>query len=197
MDLQQEERVKGNSKTHRRQVSCALLLVLASAWNPAIPARAQQAAGQNQNGGFAESRGVRVQVPPGWSINRNLIAAAGPVALTNFGGVYLRGGILPPGGAEIEVTSIRLPADLQGFVRNELRGTVLDPVRPFSDSGKVGLQAAYTFDLSAGAVEKNVAIYIPRGAVLYKFYLSYWNGDRNEANLINTLGRVVREAQLR
>jgi hypothetical protein len=166
-------------------------------WMPA-QAQQKQTGGQNQNGGgLVESRGVRARVPAGWSSNQNLIAAAGPIAFTNFAGTYLRGGILPPGGAEIEITSIRLPADVPGFIRNELRGTTLEPLRPFSDSGKVGTQAAYTYDVAAGAIQRNVAIYIPRGAVLYKFYLSYWNGDRNEASLINTLGGVVREAQLR
>lgn len=159
-------------------------------------ALAQQ--GQNRPAnGSVESRGVRLQVPAGWSCNQALLDASGPIALTNFGGAYVRGGILPPGGAEIEITSVPAPANLTDFIRQELRGTALDPPRPYSDSGKTGIQAAYTFEVAAGVVEKNLAVYIAHGPVLYKFYLSYWNGDRNESALLATLGRVVREAQLR
>jgi hypothetical protein len=185
--------VKRDHRHHALWTTGALIAALAATWSPA---RSQQQApgAQNQT---VESRGVRARVPAGWSFNQNLIAANGPVAFTNFGGTYVRGGILPPGGAEIEITSVALPPDLAAFVRKELTGTALEPLRSFSDSGKVGMQAAYSFDIAGGAIEKNVAIYIPRGRTLYKFYLSYWNGDRNETNLIATFGGVVREAQLR
>jgi hypothetical protein len=151
---------------------------------------------QNQAGAVVESRGVHVPVPVGWTCNTALLAQAGPINLTNFGGAYLRGGILPPGGAEIDITNAPAVASVQDLIRNELRGVTLDPLRPFSDNGKTGIQAAYTFDVQ-GVVERNVAVYIPQGSALYKFYLSYWTGDRNEAALLGTLSQVVREAQLR
>ena len=165
----------------------ALILVLAVC----LPAQ------QQRPGAIVESRGVRLQVPAGWSVNQNLIAAAGPIAITNFGGAYIRGGVLPSGGAEIEITSVPAPPDVAAYARNELRGAAVEPVRPFSDSGKTGVQAAYTYEVTPRSFEKNVVIYIPRGPVLYKFYLSYWNGDRNEPAYIGTLGNIVREAQLR
>lgn len=171
-------------------VSIALVILLSQ------PSRGQQPRGGGQNQ-TVESRGVRLQVPAGWSCNQDLLAEAGPIALTNFGGAYIRGGILPPAGAEIEITSVPAPPSVPDFIRGELRGTSLDPLRPYADSGKTGIQAAYTFEVAAGAIEKNIAVYIPQGPALYKFYLSYWSGDRNEGALLDSLTRVVRGAQLR
>lgn len=186
----------GNSRIVYRFAAAGVLLAVAILLSQPSQGQQPRGGGQNQTSGVVESRGVRLQVPSGWSCNQDLLADAGPIALTNFR-AYIRGGILPPGGAEIEITSVPAPPSLPDFIRAELPGTSLDPLRSYSDSGKTGIQAAYTFEVGAGAIEKNIAVYIPHGPALYKFYLSYWNGDRNEGALLDALSRVVRGAQLR
>jgi len=153
---------------------------------------AASAAGQT-----VESRGVRIQVPAGWSVNQQLIAASGPVALTNFGGAYLPGGIVPPGSAEIEITSVPVPANLTEYVRNELRGANPGKMEEVAENGKAGLRTTYTYPISRGATIGNLAVYVPRGTTLYKFYLSYWSGTVNENALAEVLRSVIHEAQLR
>ncbi len=148
-------------------------------------------------GQTVESRGVRIQVPVGWSANQQLIAASGPVALTNFGGAYLPGGIVPPGSAEIEITSVPAPANLTEYVRNELRGANAAKMEEIAENGKAGLRTTYTYPISRSASIGNLAVYVPRGTVLYKFYLSYWSGTVNENALAEVLRNVIREAQLR
>ncbi len=149
-----------------------------------------------QASGWVASRGVRLQVPAGWTCNQDLLNRSGPIDLTNFGGAYLRGGILPPGGAEITITSVPAPPNLEEFIRRELKGASIRQLAP-AQTAPGAFQAAYTEDLARDAVMGNVAIYGPHGATLYKFYLSYWTGDPGEARLTETLARIAREARLR
>jgi len=163
-------------------------LFLASAQNPVAQTQ--------QSSGWVAGRGVRLQVPAGWTCNQDLLAMSGPIELTNFGGAYLRGGISPPNGAEVNITSVPNPANLQEFVRKELKGA---SVKQLAAATKLpaALRANYTQELAGDVVLSNVAIYLPHGATLYKFYLSYWTGDPNERRLTETLARLVQEAHLR
>jgi hypothetical protein len=148
-------------------------------------------------GSFVESRGARVRVPAGWSANDRLIAAGGPIAITNFAGAYAQGGLPPPGGAEIEITSVPSPPNLVDFIRKELSGAPIDPVQEFVEGPNSGLRTSYTESVSPDASLKTVVNYIPHGPTLYKFYLTYWSGDTRESALTAALSAVVREAQLR
>ena len=148
-------------------------------------------------GTWVEARGARVHVPNGWSYNERLVAASGPVNMTNFGGTYAAGGLLPPGGAEIEVTSVPAPPNLVDYIKRELKPAKVDKLQEMVAGEKSGIQASYVESISAGASLKTVVSYISHGAMLYKFYLSYWSGNRNEQGLAAAYEQVVKEAQLR
>src|SRR5437899_5252748 len=69
-----------------------------------------------------DGKGVQTHVPAGWTSNPALLKAGGPIAMTNFQGAYSQGGLLPEGGAEIEISSVPRPIELAGYARSELRG---------------------------------------------------------------------------
>jgi len=166
------------------------------AWLPALAILITQSTPSAPQSASVEARGVRVPVPAGWSANDRLIAASGPIAMTNFGGAYTQGGFPPPDGAEIEITSVPAPPNLSTTsARNWPARTWL----PCKSSRRVnsGIQATYTESLNPDTSLKTVVDYIPHGATLYKFYLTHWTGDRNEPALDATLANLVREAQLR
>src|SRR5260221_3359576 len=58
---------------------------------------------------LVEGKGAQVRLPANWKCNERLLTAGGPISCTNFTGPYQSGGLLPPGGAEIEITRIPRP----------------------------------------------------------------------------------------
>ena len=144
-------------------------------------------------GAWVESRGIRVHVPQGWSYNDRLVKAAGPVSMNNFGGVYVSGGVLPADGAEIEITRVPAPPDVTGYIQNELKGTNFEALR---ESGG-GIRTTYQETLYPGASLKTVVAYVPRGAWLYKFFLTYWSGEGGAPAFTAAFEKVMQEAQLR
>jgi len=148
-------------------------------------------------GAWVEARGVRIHVPLGWSYNDRLAAASGPISVNNFNGMYASGGLLPPAGAEIEITSLPAPPNLMEYIRKELRGAKIDSLQEMAAGDKSGIRATYFEEISQGASRKTVVSYIGHAGFLYKFYLSYWDGNRNEGALASLLDQVIKEAQLR
>jgi len=142
---------------------------------------------------WVESRGIRVHVPQGWSYNDRLVKASGPISMNNFAGVYASGGLLPPDGAEIEITSVPAPLNLTEYIQKELKGTKFEPLRETA----TGIQSSYVETFSGGGSLKTIVSYVAHGSSLYKFYLTYWTGNRGEPALAATFEKVMREAQLR
>jgi len=105
---------------------------------------------------WVEARGARVQVPAGWSSNARLIAASGPIAMTNFGGAYTQGGFPPPNGAEIEITSVPAPPNVVDYIRKELAGPDVAPLQEFAQGANSGIQATYTESLNPDTSLKTV-----------------------------------------
>ena len=144
-----------------------------------------------------QGRGVEVAVPPGWQYNRALLQRAGPIALTNFGGKYVRGGLLPPGGAEIEITDVPRPIELSGYARTELKGVQQLKFEEGASNGRQALRASYVDEVAAGVLTQNVVYYVPQGGRLYKFYMTFSSGDPHERDLVQTLENIVRESVLK
>src|SRR4051794_33436461 len=65
----------------------------------------------------AQGNGVRISIPGGWQWQTSVAQQGGPILLTTFGTRYDRGGIVPPGGAEIDVTRVSAPAALGDYIR--------------------------------------------------------------------------------
>ena len=148
-------------------------------------------------GNWVEAKGARVLVPAGWSHNERLLAASGPIAITNFGGIYATGGLLPPDGAEIEITSLPAPPNLVEYIRKELKGVKIDSLQEMQAGEKSGIQASYADTIAPGATLKTVVVYIVHSSMLYKFYFSFWAGNKGEQGLTSVFTNLVRESQLR
>ena len=144
-----------------------------------------------------EARGARVRIPAAWSCNHQLAAAGGPIACTNFNGAYLSGGLLPAGGAEIEITSVSRPLNLSSYSRAELKGAENLKLQELNSKGRPALRVSYTDKLAGDVSTQTVVYYVAQGNRLYKFYLTFASGDEHERDLIATLDAIVREAALK
>ena len=146
---------------------------------------------------WAEIGDVRVPIPPGWTFNRQLAAKGGPISLTNFGGAYARGGVIPPLGAELEITSVPKPAEIMEYIRTELRGVRELNIQQLSAGDNSAIRASYRDLMGTDVDTTTVVYYVPHSSNLYKFYLSYRTANANGKNLESLLGSEVREAALR
>jgi hypothetical protein len=109
------------------------------------------------------------------------------ISLTNFKGSYARGGVLPEGGAEIDIASAPIPAgSLVDYVHHELTGATIESLQ---DSGSV-VEVAYTDEFGPGLSYGNIAIYRTHGQMLYKMYLSYHANDPS-ANFLHSMFRQI------
>ncbi len=133
----------------------------------------------------------------GWIANKPVAEAGGPISLNNFRGAYERGGIVPAGGAEIEITSVPNPSNLTGYIRTELKGAGPGPFEEAVENGKPGIRVTYTETLASDIRLVTVAFYLPRGSILYKFYLTYRVGNKSEQDLRLLFSTVIAGAQLR
>jgi hypothetical protein len=144
-----------------------------------------------------EGRGASISAPAGWTCNAPLLAAGGPIACANFAEPNATGGVLPPGGAEIEITSVARPMALDVYARGELRGVRDVKLQEAPVGGRPALRAAYTEQVAPGVSTDNQVYYVAQGNRLYKFYLTYHSGDAQAAALVRTWETVVREAVLK
>lgn len=144
-----------------------------------------------------EGRGASVRVPSGWKCNDRLVAAGGPIACANFKEPYANGGLLPPNGAEIEITSVPRPVALDSYARGELKGVRGLKLQESPVGGRPAVTATYTDEVAPGVSTGNTVYYLAQGNRLYKFYLTYRSGNPQERELIQILGTMVREAVLK
>ena len=95
--------------------------------------------------GLAAAQGIRAPIPAGWQWNQAPVALGGPLALNNFGSAYDRGGILPPGGAEIDLTRVDLPATpLREYIDRELAGATVESMGEIGVGGSLGMRVIWT-----------------------------------------------------
>ncbi len=139
----------------------------------------------------AQLNGVTVPIPSGWQWNSSVTTAGGPISLNNFNSKYLSGGILPPGGAEIEVPRPEPPPSALGdLVREETQGASAVVSKEFSLAGGDAIRVAYQ-DAFGTLQYANIACYTVRGGKLYKFYLSHHAGDPNASNFAKAFDQLV------
>src|SRR5262249_39842724 len=114
-----------------------------------------------------------LRYPPTWQLRR-LFEIGGPIALNNFGGAYGRGGIIPQGGAEIDVTQIQLPMlHLEEIIKKDLDGALIESKNEMRIANHPATQVGYSYALTEELIYKNVAVYVPVLERLHKFFLSY------------------------
>lgn len=152
---------------------------------------------QPASSSWAEGQGARVPIPKGWSVNQRLADRGGPISMTNFGGAYARGGILPSLGAEIEIASFPNPENLADSIRKELRGVRHLSMQEASVGLDSGIRVSYRDSMGPQMEATTVVYYVPRGARLYKFFLTYRTNHPEGAALETSFEEEVRGAALR
>jgi hypothetical protein len=148
--------------------------------------------------GPAETRddlGIRIVVPPGWSVHEQLRAVGGPLNLNTFASQYEKSGIIPPGQAAIDITRVPLRQALNDYIRQDLQDTGQQQALAVQVGGTNGSEISYVDQFSQGLSYGNVAVYVPRGQQLYKFYLVYHQGDPQRERFGNDFQNVLRSVQ--
>jgi hypothetical protein len=117
----------------------------------------------------------------------------GPLSFNNFGNAFIQGGVIPPNGATIDVTSIPLPPPpLSNYIDAiELEGSTINSTTTLVVSNVSCTEVAYTDNYTATLTYANEAVYCPFGSVLMKFYLSYRSGDPNASQYLSSFQQFV------
>lgn len=128
------------------------------------------------------ANGVELEVPGGWTVDEESLVVGGPLSLNNFGNAYAQGGIRPEGGADIHVVAVPVPAiPLDEFIARELNGTDVEPATTITVAGEAATRVSYSVDFEGLFEEQTVAVYVPHGTEIYKFFLSYYSDDPSAA----------------
>jgi hypothetical protein len=132
-----------------------------------------------------------VVIPLGWQIHKDVFEDRGPIALTNFGAAYEKGGIIPNGGATIDITSTASSDSTLDVIRSELVGAenlATDDIRlPDGPALRARFDDTYTGDFRYS----NIAVYAARGSLTFKFYLTYRAGDAHAADFMQAFQSVL------
>jgi hypothetical protein len=141
--------------------------------------------------------GLTFRFPPDWQLNP-AVPEGGPISLNTFNSQYLQGGIIPAGGADIDIAYFPGPSgSVQQIMAEDLADAeeeAIDP-RGFLVGGTNGRRVSYTDTYTPNLVYKTIAVYVPAGAGLYKFYLTYHKGDPQEAQFIADYERILQSVR--
>lgn len=126
---------------------------------------------------------LTLRYPEDWQINPGLNQQDDPISLNNFNSSYLQGGIIPPGGADIDIA--RFPAinrPVADLIANELSDADQKKIdsHPYKIGDQQGTRVYYSDTYAPQFTYKNVAIYVATNDALYKFFLTYHQGDQHE-----------------
>lgn len=141
---------------------------------------------------------ISLAVPSGFRADQDPLSMGGPLSIDNFGGAYGQGGVIPSGGAAIDATVMPLPSGpLKDYISGkELGGALIQGTSTATVSG-ISCQEVKYLDVYTPALSyDNDAVYCPSGASLYKFFLSYNDGDPNSSVYEAAFQRVVNSAVL-
>jgi hypothetical protein len=141
----------------------------------------------------AEGGDVAVDIPAGWHWNRPTAGANGPISLSTSAGGFSSGGIVPDGSAEIDITSIPSPRNLQEAIRRELTGATIESFKEAALGSNPGVIVLFT-DEYGKLVLANEAVYVLRGSRVFKFYLTYHSGDPRANDYRSAFEQLVSHA---
>ncbi len=141
--------------------------------------------------------GVQVSVPAGWQWNAAVTNAGGPIAIDNFNHAHSSGGVVPPGGAEIEITRGQpLEGTLGSIIREETAGTSEASTRELTAGGVDAVRVAHQDSFGPNLRYSVVTYYMVKNGMLYKFYLNHHAGDPKGPDFVQTFDRLVAGARI-
>ncbi len=136
----------------------------------------------------ASANGLTFRYPDNWNYHQEVVSLGGPINLRNFDN-YQYGGVVPNGGATIDITSTPLTNNnLAAMAQSELGALSAQSLR-VDDHPAVLMD--YTDAFAPGLNYENEAVYVQAGSKVYKFFLSYRSGDPNGGNFVQDFQKVV------
>lgn len=146
----------------------------------------------------ATGNGLMLNYPPEWQLNPHPLALGGPIALNTFENNYRQGGIIPVEGAEINIAKIPLPSlPLTDIITEELseEEAIIQSSDTILVAGSVGTRVFYRSPITSTLEYSNIAVYLPHGSLLYKFFLSYNAGDPFEPQFNSRFQEILNSVQ--
>jgi len=137
---------------------------------------------------IVQAQGLSFNLPPGFLFHGEIADAGGPVSLRNFD-QYLGGGVVPQGGAEIEVTSVPAGStSMQALLRTETNASSSQATAVDTLPAQV---ASYTDAFAPGFSYDSEAAYVAQNGRIYKFFLTYRSGDAGFATYRQAFATVL------
>jgi hypothetical protein len=131
--------------------------------------------------------GIRANRPPGWHLDFLALAGGGDVEFNNFASAYVRGGLLPAGGAAINIKSEAVPSGSLNDIavsRAAREGLAIDSTAAVVVGGSSGIKALKHWSdpaAAGGGVEfRLVDVYAVHGGALFTFVLTYRSDDQSD-----------------
>lgn len=141
--------------------------------------------------GFYGNKDYSFNYPTNWTIS-----TYSPFSMTNFKGKYQNGGIIPPGGAEIDVVTTTISGSLKDIMTTELMSATNLTTTNITVNHVACSEATYQNTYNSSLASKDVAVYCQRGTEVWKIYLSYRADDSTAAAHITDFNSVLASMKL-
>ena len=126
-----------------------------------------------------------VAAPPRWSYG-----PGSPISMDNFSHHYADG-IIPVGGAEIDMGTTTLYSSLEQLAAGQLSSATNITTSSVSVSGTMCAEYASSNTLAPTVPSKNFAVYCNHHGVLFEFYLVYRANDPQASEFNATFNAVL------
>ena len=143
-----------------------------------------------------------VRYPRSWHLNSALASRTGNLLITNFPPTsFLKGGILPEGGAEITVVA-GATRDIDQWIDQDLAGADVQSKEQLSLGNRNRLfrsctQVIFSFEIGPGAYYTRTSCYFSLNRRPFKMVLDYWRDDPNGPTYRAVLVALLRSLTLK
>lgn len=141
--------------------------------------------------------GIEIHHPDRWTPNQNILNDGGPLILNNFSSKYLAGGIIPNGGAEIAVHSQpKSGYSIEENVRSDAEGAELlkEELIVSALTDRQIMLRTYLERYTEHLVLERSVVYVQRDGHIYRFSISYNNGDKKKEDYKKDFKSIVASA---
>jgi len=141
--------------------------------------------------------GAAISYPGTFSINQKTNAHTNSTVITNFGGTYAKGGLIPRGGADVVVTTLPpLSESLDSYLSRQLTTASATAQSSLAINGRPGVKVSYTEAFSPLFSMRYVEAYVSLPSALYKVSLSFNTGDESEQKFLNLFDVMLSSVKL-
>jgi hypothetical protein len=119
-----------------------------------------------------------------------IVSSTSPFSMDDFGGKY-QNGMIPMGGAEIDVVTTTVYSSLSEIMTTELMSAVNLTQSTVTIDGVSCKKALYRDTYAAGVNSQDISVYCLHGSKLWKIYFSYHDGDPAAQAHINDFNGVL------